>query len=223
MNNASAILRTLVIYSICVPLAIWLGYMLTSLADFSRSTMIEVSVVALVLCLPLMLRWHYVLLTLSINLALTLFFLPGSPPVWMPIVALSAGISMLQRTLNKEMRFISAPQITWPLIFLAVVVVVTAKLTGGFGMRSLGGQVMGGKRYVFLLGGILAYFALTARRVPQHPAGVYIALFFLACSSFAIGDLVAVVPSSLNFIFWFFPSNGYLLYETQTGAAGLRL
>src|SRR5471030_1243567 len=121
-NNAAAILRTLVVYAICVPLAISLGYMLTSLADFSRSTFIEAGLFALVLCIPLLLRWHYILLVLSLNLTITVFFLPGQPPVWMAVLALSLGISILQRTLNKEMRFMSVPQITKPLIFMVVVV-----------------------------------------------------------------------------------------------------
>jgi hypothetical protein len=218
MNNASALLRTLIVYAICVPLAIWLGYLLTSMADFSRSTYIETGLFALVLCLPLLLRWHYVLLVLSLNLSITVFFLPGHTPLWMPVLALSLGISVLQRALNRDMRFISAPQIARPLICLMVVVLVTAKLTGGIGLRSFGGDVMGGKKYFFLLGGILAYFALTARRIPPDRVGFYVGLFFLSVCSSAVGDLVAVLPSSFNFIFWFFPANGYILGESEADA-----
>jgi hypothetical protein len=223
MNNASAILRTLVVYAICVPLAIWLGYLLTSLTEFnSSSTFIEAGLFLLALSLPLLLRWHYILLVLCINLTVTIFFLPGQPPVWMPVLVLSLGISILQRALSKDMRFISAPQLTRPLICLMVVVLVTAKLTGGIGLRSMGGDVMGGKRYFFLLGGILTYFALTARRIPPNRAILYIALFFLPQCSYAIGDLVAVLPPSFNFLFWFFPANNYILTEAQTGAASFR-
>jgi hypothetical protein len=221
-NNASAIFRTLIVYAICVPLAIWLGYLLTSMADFSRSTFIEVGLFALVLSLPLFLRWHYVLLVLSLNLSATIFFLPGQPPVWMTILVVSLGISILQRALNKDMRFISAPQITWPLICMAIVVLATAKLTGGIGLRSLGEDVMGGKRYFYLFGAILVYFALTARRIPPQQAGLYIALFFLPQCLSAIGDLVAVLPSSFNFLFWLFPANGYILNESEAGSAAYR-
>jgi hypothetical protein len=222
MNNASAILRTLVVYAICVPLAIWLGYLLTSMADFSVSTYIEIGLFGLVLSLPLLLRWHYVLLVLCINLNMSALFLPGRPAVWLPVLALSLGISVLQRTLNKDMRFISAPQITRPLICLAVVVLVTAKLTGGIGLRTMGGDTMGGKRYFLLLGGILAYFALTARRIPPHKAGFYIALFFLSQCTDAIGDLVAVLPSAFNFLYWFFPANGYIISEAQSDTGSFR-
>jgi len=223
MNNASAILRTLIVYSICVPVAIWLGYLLTSMADLSRSTFIEAGVFALVLSLPLLLRWHYFLLVFTLNLSMTVFFLPGQPPLWMLVLVLSLGISILQRALNKGMHFISAPQITKPLICLAIVVLVTAKLTGGIGLRSLGGEAMGGKKYFFVLGGILAYFALTARRIPPHRAGFYVGLFFLSQCLSVIGDLDTVLPSAFNFLYWFFPPNGYVLAEMQAGGGSLRL
>jgi len=221
MNNP-AILRSLIVYAVCVPLAVWVGYLLTSVAELSsRSSLIYAGIFVLVLCAPLLLRWHHVLLVLCWNLPLMVFFLQGSPLIWLPMVAISLGISVLQRTVNSDMRFISAPQITWPLIFLTVVVLFTAKMTGGFGLRSFGGEVMGGKRYVFLLGAILGYFALTARRIPLQQAGLYVALFFLGGCANVIGDLVSVVPSVFYPIFLFFPPNSYAFGETNIGAIRL--
>jgi hypothetical protein len=211
MNNASAILRTLIVYAICVPLAIWLGYLLTSFEDFSRSTFIEAGIFVVILCQPLLLRWHYTLLVLSLNMGLSVFFLPGRPPMWLLMLALSLGISILQRTLNRGMHFISAPRLSRPLICLAVVVLVTCKLTGGIGLNSLGSENVGGKKYFFVLGGILAYFALTARRIPPQQAGLYMAMFFLPPCMNAVGDLVSILPSSFNFIYWFFPANNFML------------
>jgi len=86
MNNNAAILRTLIIFAVCVTLAVWLGVMLTSLEDLSRSTFIEIGLFALALCTPLLLRWHYILLVLCLNLTVTVFFLPGVPPVWMQVL-----------------------------------------------------------------------------------------------------------------------------------------
>jgi hypothetical protein len=224
MNNASAILRSLIVYSICVPLAIWVGYMLTSVTEMSsRSSWIYAGIFVMLLCLPLMLRWHYILLVLCLNLSMTIFFLPGQPPVWMPVLVLSLGISVLQRTLNKGMHFISAPQITWPLICMAAVILVTAKLTGGIGLRSMGSDTMGGRKYFFILGGILTYFALTARRIPPRQAVLYLALFFLPPCVSVIGDLVAVLPSSFYFLYWFTPINGYVLGEEGNEDVGYRL
>jgi hypothetical protein len=224
MNNAPAILKSLIIYAICVPLAIWVGYSLTSIADFSsRSSLVEGGLFALLLCTPLLLRWHYVLMFLTLNLSMTVFFLPGTPPLWMVMMLVSLGISVLQRTLNRGMHFLSAPQLARPLICMAVVVLFTCKLTGGIGLHSLGSENMGGKKYFFVIGGILSYFAITAYRIPANKVGFYIALFFLPVCLSVIGDLDAVLPSSFNFLFWFFPPNGYVLYEMQQGTGGLRL
>jgi len=215
-NNAAAILRALIVYAICVPLAIWVGYLLTSVADLSsRESLVYAGLFVLVLCIPILLRWHHILLVFCWNLPMTVFFLPGKPQVWLPMMALSLGISVLQRTVNKDMRFIPAPQITRPFLVMIGVVLVTAKLTGGIGLHSLGNDVMGGKKYVTLLSGIFGYFALTARRIPPQHAGLYVALFFLAGCANVIGDLVSIVPSAFSFIFWFFPANGYAF---STGA-----
>jgi hypothetical protein len=209
-NNAAAILRALIVYAICVPLAIWVGYLLTSVADFSsRGSFIYAGIFVLVLCIPLLLRWHHILLVFCWNLAVIVFFLPGKPNVWLPMVVLSLTISVLQRALNKDMHFIRAPQITWPFLVLVAVVIGTAKLTGGIGLKSLGSDVEGGKKYVTLLVGILGYFALTARRIPVHQAGLYVGLFFLGGCFSVIGDFISFVPSAISFIFWFFPPNSY--------------
>src|SRR5476651_1185470 len=136
MNNASAILKTLIIYAVCVPLAIWLGFQLTG--PMTRSTLGMFGIVLLVLAFPLLLRWHYQLLLLSFNAGMVVFFLPGNTNLVLPAIALSLGISVLQRTLDKNMRFISVPELTWPLICIVAVVAVTAEMTGGFGMRAFG-------------------------------------------------------------------------------------
>jgi hypothetical protein len=209
MNNSAAILKALIMYAICIPLAILVGYVVVSLANapnFSNLVLIGViGVVALLLCAPVLLRWHHPLLVLSWGLPVTLFFLPGGPPVFLPVLALSLGISVLQRAIDKKKRFISAPQIAIPLLCMVLVVLVTAKMTGGFGLRALGNSVMGGRKYVFLLAWITGYFALTARRIPPEKAGLYVALFFLGGCLSIMGDLVAFIPRSLGFIFYLFP------------------
>lgn len=206
-NNLPAILRSLIVYAVCVPLAVWVGFLAAQ--QWDRSTFSVVGVLALVLFAPLLLRWHHFLLIVSWNLGMTIFFLPGSPQIWLFMVALSLGVSVLHRTLNSEAQFIPAPRITWPLIFLTTVVVFTIVMTGGIGLHSLGNEVSGGRNYILLLVAILGYFALTAQRIPPHRAGLYISLFFLAGCVSVVGDLAAFVPSSLYFIFAFFPVSGY--------------
>jgi len=218
-NNA-AVLRSLIIYAICVPLAITVGYLLTNPMDYSTFGMF--GIVALLLISPLLLRWHHPLLVLSWNLGTSLFFIKGAPSLWLVMVALSLGISVLERTLSSQMHFIRVPQITWPLFCLAGVILVTAKFTGGIGLHAFGSNVYGGQKYISLLVGILSYFALTAWRIPPERAGLYVALFFLGGATGFIGDLFSITPSWARFIFWFFPPtiNSYSSFdvgETRLG------
>jgi hypothetical protein len=206
-SNTPAILRSLIIYAMCIPLAIWIGFMLAN--PFDRSTFSYAGIFALILAAPIMLRWHHLLLIVSWNLGMTIFFLPGRPPIWLLMVALSLGLSVLHRTINDKVRFLSAPSVTWPLLFLMALALFTAKLRGGIGLNSLGGDTAGGKSYVLLLVGILGYFALTAQRIPPRRAGLYISLFFLSGFSASVGDLAPYVPHQLYFIFAFFPVSGY--------------
>ena len=210
MNNSAAIIRALIVYAFCIPLAIVVGFAVVSLANApTYANFGEFGLLALILSTPILLRWHHPLLVFSWSLPVVIFFLPGSPPIFLVMVMLSLGISVLQRALNKDMRFIAAPQITLPLLCLVAVVLVTAKLTGGIGLHALGDQVMGGKKYVFVILGILGYFALTARRIPPQQAGLYVALFFLSSCASVLGDLIAFIPQSFYFIFLFIPPDIY--------------
>jgi hypothetical protein len=203
MSNAPAILRSLVIYAICVPLAVFVGYLLTDPLDYS--TFAYAGIFGLVLVFPLLLRWHYALLVFSLNASIYLFFLKGNPDMWVVMVALSLGISLAERAMNSQKHFIGVPQMMWPLLCLLGVIFMTAKLTGGMGMRSLGSDVYGGRKYVWLIIGILTYFALTTRRIPPERAGWYFGLYMLSGLTALIGDLYPITPSFLHFIFWLFP------------------
>jgi O-antigen ligase len=211
MNNAPAILRTFIIYAMIVPLAMFIGYLLANPQDYA--TLALYGTLALLLLTPLLLRWHHWLLLLSWNLALNLFFLKGSPAPWLLMTGMSLGISILQRALSRQSQFIKVPEITLPLIFMTLVVAVTAKMTGGFGLRTFGSDVYGGKKYVFTLGAILGYFALTAVRIPIRYKRRALALFFLGGTTALIGELYGRVPSGLNFIFWFFTPDLYSFYN----------
>jgi hypothetical protein len=210
MNNSAAILRALIIYAICVPLAIVVGYVAVLLANspnFSNFGLI--GGLALLLSAPILLRWHHPLLILCWNLPVSVFFLPGKPGIYLPVLMLSFGISVLQRAVRRDMRFIPAPQITWPLLCLTLVVLGTAKLTGGIGLHSLGDTTMGGKKYVFLLSGVLGFFAFSARRVPPQQAWLYVAMFFLGGCINALGDLVSFIPKSFYFVYLILPADFY--------------
>jgi uncharacterized protein (DUF983 family) len=220
-NNLPALFRSLIVYALCIPLAIWMGYLVALPLD--RSSLSIWGIVALLLCTPILLRHHHLLLIAAWNFPMAVFFLPGGPSLMLPMVCLSLGISVLYRTLNSEARFISAPQITWPLLVLTAVVVFTAELTGGFGMKSLGSDVFGGKRYVYLLLSIFGYFALTAKSIPKKRATLYVGLFFLSACSSVIGDLAGQLPSQFNFIFAFFSPSAYGSDNGDVGSQAIHI
>jgi hypothetical protein len=139
----------------------------------------------------------------------------------MVMMALSLGISTLERILSSEKSFIRVPQITWPLICLAIVVMFTAKLTGGFGFRALGSAVYGGKKYINLLAGILTYFAFTAQRISPKNARLYASLYMLGGVTAFVGDLYPITPSWLRYIYYIFPPSVYNIPSFEVGVTRL--
>ncbi len=188
MTNAPALFRSLLVYGICLPLAVVLGYMVATPLDFTSLGM-EVIVLA-VLAIPLLLRWHHIWLIAAWNSTAMLFLIPGKPQLWMLLAAISLVISILQYTVNRNMRFLSAPSVAWPLLFLTLVILITARLTGGlFGARVFGGDTYGAKRYFVMLAAVIGYFAIISRPIPPKRAGLYVALFFLGAGTAAIANL----------------------------------
>jgi hypothetical protein len=224
MNNVQSIVRSLITYAVCIPLAIFVGYVLTD--PMQRSTFITISLILGVLCTPLLLKFHYPLMLLIWNTSAIAFFIPGRPQLWFASIALSFAISFTQRILNKEMHMIRVPELARPLIVLGLVVVVTAALRGGVGMLAFGSEMAGGKRYFYPLLAIIGYFAITARRIPLERANLYVALFFLGGVSCIIGDLFPILGNSLPFVFWLIPpytlsQNGLAVgFSRLTGATG---
>ena len=223
MNNSAALLRTLVTYAICVPVALTLGYIASRAAYSPNSSDLSViGIFVLVLSIPFLLRWHHILVVFCLLLPVTIFFLPGHPSIFLPIVGVSLGISLLQRAMNPERHFIRAPEITRPLLFFLAVIFFTAKLTGGIGLHSMGSEVMGGKKYITLFAGILAYFALTARTVPPERAWIYLVVYFVGGAFMIVGDTVSFMPAPLYFIYNFLPLNPYA-FTGEASAGILRL
>src|SRR5678815_532463 len=161
--------RLLLIYGVAIPLALVLGYVLATPDTFSSIGV--VGAVIIVLLIPVMLRFHYALLLLSWNATLTVFFLPGQPSLWMLCSVCSLGISMVSYLINREAGFKNIPSITWPIVFMLLVVLVTAKYRGGLGLRSLGSETYGGRRIFYILTAIAGYFALSCQRIPLVKAG----------------------------------------------------
>jgi hypothetical protein len=203
MSNASALFRSLIVYGLCLPLAMIVGYLLADPRD--PTTHIVVGILLFILLIPLFLRWHHVWLITSWNMTAVLFFLPGRPRLWMGMAALSFAIGIVQYTINRNLKFLHVRSMVRPLLFIAAVVLITARLRGGIGLQAIGSSSIGGKYYVDILVAIVGYFALISRPIPPKRAGLYVTLFFLGGATMSIGELSRVVPSALTPLFMVFP------------------
>jgi hypothetical protein len=218
MTNAPALFRSLIVYAICLPVAVILGYLLATPLDFT-SLGVEV-IVLCVLAVPLLLRWHHVLLIAAWNSTAVLFLVPGKPQVWMLLAGISLGISILQYALNRNLRLLSARFVAWPLLFLTAVVLITARLTGGISLRLFGGETYGGKNYIFILAAVIGYFAIIGHRIPPKRVGLYVVLFFLGLGTMAIANLAGVINSKFNFLFLVFPVGSLDVFTEQNSMVG---
>lgn len=208
MTDNFAKIRTLIIFAICVPLAIFLGYLATGLVENPRDVMTQVLVggVLFILILPLLMRWYHPWLIAVWNSSLLFLFLPGQLMGWTVLAFIGFGIAVGHYILNRERRFLEAPSATWPLIFLAVVVAVTAKARGGIGLHVLGDESIGGKRYILIWVAILGYFALTSQAIPADKKKLMTALFVLGGATAIIGDVCGIFLSGpFRYIGLFFP------------------
>lgn len=203
MTNTLGIIRALLIYGLCLPLAVYLGYLLAMPLD--RGSLMFLAAAVMLPLIPILLRWHHIMLVMSWNMSVVLFFLPASPYLWIVMTAVSLGLTILQHILKRDVVFASVPSVTVPLLFLAAVVLITANLTGGIGLRSLGGEAYGGRRYIMILGAIAGYFALTSHRVPAGRAVTYVALYFLGSLTLIVGSIAPWMPSSLRYVYALFP------------------
>jgi hypothetical protein len=216
MNDVRTSLRALVIYAVCVPLALILGYLLANPLDYQAVALY--GILGLVMVAPLLLRFHYPFMLLGWNMGAVMFFLPGRMDLWFLAICLSYGISFTHRIVDKKVHFISVPEITRPLICLAVVVLATMQLRGGIALKSMGGDAVGGRYYFFVLVSILGYFALAAYRIPRARVVLFVGLFLLGSLASMVGDFYGRLPSAFNFIFWFIPPS---LASTASFSGGL--
>jgi len=223
-NNAPALLKSLVIYAMVVPLALLVGYLLTN--PLTTSSLIFVGILGFVLVFPLLARWHYPWMLFGWSATLILFFIKGTPNLGQAMVALSLSLSILERILNPQRHFVRVPSVTLPLMVFLIVVLITAKMNGGIGMHSFGSDVYGGRKYAFLFIGIAGYFALASRPIPPEKAKLYASLFLLGATTSFIGDLYPIAPSWSIIIFHFFPPSagaiqgGFDLGEARLAGIG---
>jgi len=194
-------IRTLITYGLCTVFAVLMGYILTNVGMApTYSNMFALGLLGALVLSPIFIQWHYPIMVFSLGCPAWVFFLKGSPPLWEIMVIISLGIAMVERTVQRKQKWLSAPSVVWPLIFTIAMAYITAKLTGGFGLHTLGNEVGGGKKYLTLMLGIATFFALITRKIPNERRNFYVGLFILSGLPSFIGDLGPVLPAPLNYI-----------------------
>lgn len=206
---------------LCLPLAVLIGYFLAEPMD-SGSLAVIVLVMA-VLFVPIMMKWHHPLLILSWNACISPQFLPGRPFLWMIMALAGLLFAVLNRSVNPNRRFLSVPPVTRSLVFLGVVVLATAVMTGGVGLRVFGSDRYGGKGYFYILAALAGYFALTSQRIPAHRANLYVSLFFLSSLTSLIGDIVYKAGPGFYFLYNLIPPEAALDQAGGEGAFNLTI
>src|SRR6266540_957750 len=205
MTDQIGLPRRFIILAIVLPLAALIGYLLVSPDFFSVALL---GMLVMLLLMPVFLRWHHPMLVFSWNFPMIVFFLPGSPPLWMVLALLSLGLTVIGAGLDKEQKLVHVPVMNWVMLVWVLVILFTMKMTGaGLGLRSLGGSMHGCKKYFYILLAVVAFFALSTRRVPVQKGNGYL-------QAFVVSDLATVLVSlaySLGPAFWTF----YYLFPVQ--------
>lgn len=178
MSKDSSLYSGLLVFGICVPLALFLGYLLAT--PLEATSMVFISLTLFLLLSPILLKWHHEALIISWNLALVAFFLPGSPAVGYLVGGLSLVFSVAKRTLLHQGSPIRCPSVSIPLVLLAAVVLITAQQTGGIHARALGSDAWGAMRYFQVLGAIVGYFAFVSQPIAPQRAKLMAGLFLLS-------------------------------------------
>ncbi|PYK00835.1 MAG: hypothetical protein DME23_05970 [Verrucomicrobia bacterium] len=204
MANVVSMPRSLLIYGLCIPVAILLGYLIAT--PFNTLSLVFVGLSLFVLSIPIFLRWHHALAIFTWNSYLVLFFLPGQPNLGIAAAAISLFISLVDRLMHRHEGFLRVPSVARSLLFLTLVVLVTAKLTGGIGGQVFGAESWGAKRYLGVLGAIVGYFALVSRPVPEDKARLYASIFVLSGVTAVVSDLAYAAGPRFYFLFTLFPA-----------------
>jgi O-antigen ligase len=211
------------IYIVVLPLALFLGYLLAT--PYQLSTLAIVGFVIAGLCLPIFLRWHYPLLIFAWNANIMVFFMPGRPGLWMLLAGISLGITVLNSVLDKRFKLQHVSSITWPLLFLLAVVLITAKLTGGIGLRSMGSAMYGGKKLVYIIAAVIGYFAISSHRIDPSRAQRFTSVYFLSGVTGVISNLLYIGGPAFYFLFLLFPVDNAMSQAAEDltlGSTGMK-
>jgi hypothetical protein len=191
--------RILIAYAVAIPLALILGYLV---ATPDMTSIAVVGMVLFFLVLPLLIQWNHGLLIFFWNSAFIAGFLPGKLPIWFIFAGLTFGMGVVHLVMGHR-RLLRAPELTKPILFLAAVVVLTAKIRGGIGTQALGSGSFGGKHYLYVLGAIIGYFALITQAIPIPRASKAVKWFFLSGLSYGMTNMLYLLGPAFYFLYFF--------------------
>jgi len=191
--------RILIAYAVAIPLALMVGYLV---ATPDMASVAVVGMVVLCLALPLVIQWSHPVLLFCWNSALIVGFLPGSLPLWMIFAGLTFGMGLVHRLMGHR-NFLHAPELSKPILFITVVVVLTGRIRGGLGMRLLGSSSYGGKYYFYVLIAIMGYYALTSQRISVVNGARAAKWYFLSGITWGVGNLIYVLGPVFYVLYYF--------------------
>jgi len=219
MANTFVASRAHIIWGICLPLAILIGYLLADPVD--QGSVAVFILLAAVLSVPLLLRWYHPLLIISWNAAIMPAFLPGAMSLWMALGVVACMFGVLNRAASPKNKFLCPMPVLLSLAFLVGVVLVTMISTGGVGVRSLGSAKYGGRAYFYIAFAIIGFFGLVSQRVPRHRARLFAGLFFFAGITQACSDVIYLIGPKAYPLFSIFPvTNAVSLAAATAGPGG---
>jgi hypothetical protein len=203
MASSSAASRAQVIWALVLPLAVLVGYLLADPAGLGSVAFLVLLVT--VLCVPILMRWHHLLLVLTWHAAIIPYFLPGRPYLWMIMAVCSLFFSVLNRIVEPEKGINYEPSIARPMLVLALVVIGTAMARGGFGVAAFGSSTYGGRAYVTIMAAIIGFFALASVRLAPERVPLLVGLFFITGLTALIPNIAYGAGPAFNILFYLFP------------------
>lgn len=218
MASTFAVTRNHLIFGVCLPFAVLLGYLLADVNDPVSRVVVATAIGGL--SFPLLMRWYHPILIASWNLSAQATFLPGAPFLWAFFSLLGLFFAVLNRSVNSENKFAHVPSLTLPILVFGGIIIITAAMTGGINFQIFGSTGNGGKNYFYILAAIVGFFALSSQTISPKHAYAFAALFYLPGIAAMFTHLAVWAGPAARFIYILFPGELATDYVGQLQAEG---
>jgi hypothetical protein len=217
----------LIPFLVAIPMALLFGFSLSTPESYLNILLLAGFFG--IMALPLLIRWHGILLIAAWNAPISIFLLPGQPQLWMLVACASLFLGSVATALSRNMAPEFLPKKNHQekavdrvlLVFLAIVV-LTACYRGGFGSHVLGSETYGARKYLPLFFAAIGYFALSHIQILPSKANRVILLFFGSGALLCVSNLAFMAGPSFYWLFYIFPVD-YAMSQALDSADGTRL